>query len=67
MPGAKGEDNSEDAAEDSLKRAQYELLELVKQQGGLQIDADTGSSSSLDTSSKITLVIFSHTSCHICI
>jgi hypothetical protein len=45
--------DEDEAAEDSLKRAEYELLELVKQTGGLHIEPDSG----LDSTSKIALVI----------
>ena len=55
-----GNDDNEtgDVAEESLKRAQYELLELVKQQGGIQVDAE----SNLEASSKIALVTYRHCS-----
>ena len=46
--------DDENAAEESLRRAQYELLELVKLQGGLHIDA--GPDSNQESSSKIALV-----------
>ena len=46
--------DQDNAAEESLKRAQYELLELVKLQGGLHIDA--GTDSNQETSTKIALV-----------
>jgi len=56
LPEAKGDEASEVVAEDNLRRAQYELLELVKQQGGLHIDADA--STDLGSTSKIALVFY---------